>query len=300
MSLIGGPGLLAYGGDAVKLYLAHEHWLVCPTHVLWRHNREPCDAKECLRCQLQYRRPPQLWRYTGLLDRRLGTVSTVHRHERVQPAEAPRVRVPVRHDGAARISCPIPRRRRCRPKVRRPHERPYFLFVGRLERIKGLDDVIETFRDYPDADLLVVGDGTHGATLRTAGGGQSAGAFRRARAGRRARAVLPPRDRACWPRRSDSRRSASPDRSVQPPDAGDRAPSRTVPGNHSRTRRRRARSRPPTNCGARCGGCRRRRKAAPRWRAPGYDAYCTRWSERVVVPRYLEIVDAARAGARAA
>ena len=40
VSLVGGPALFAYGGHAAKIYLAHEHWLVCPTHVLWRHRRE--------------------------------------------------------------------------------------------------------------------------------------------------------------------------------------------------------------------------------------------------------------------
>ena len=64
VSLIGGPGVLAYG-DAIKLYTAHEHWLVCPTHVLWRHNREVCTGRQCFRCSLHYRRPPQLWRHTG-------------------------------------------------------------------------------------------------------------------------------------------------------------------------------------------------------------------------------------------
>jgi len=47
-----------------------------------------------------------------------------------------------------------------------PHPRPYFLFVGRLERIKGLDDVIPVFSDYTDADLLVVGSGEYGDQLR--------------------------------------------------------------------------------------------------------------------------------------
>ncbi|MDH4348997.1 MAG: glycosyltransferase, partial [Gemmatimonadota bacterium] len=51
VSLIGGPGLLRYG-RGVKLYMAHEHWLVCPSHVLWRHNRELCTGRECLKCQL--------------------------------------------------------------------------------------------------------------------------------------------------------------------------------------------------------------------------------------------------------
>ena len=35
ISLAGGPGVLSHG-NGIKLYSAHEHWLVCPTHVLWR------------------------------------------------------------------------------------------------------------------------------------------------------------------------------------------------------------------------------------------------------------------------
>src|SRR5262249_17800651 len=33
ISLVGGPGMLSVG-TGVKLYMAHEHWLVCPMHVL--------------------------------------------------------------------------------------------------------------------------------------------------------------------------------------------------------------------------------------------------------------------------
>jgi glycosyltransferase involved in cell wall biosynthesis len=52
-----------------------------------------------------------------------------------------------------------------------PPQRPYFLFVGRLEKLKGLDDVIPVFREIPDADLLIAGDGVHGAALRRIGEG---------------------------------------------------------------------------------------------------------------------------------
>ncbi|HSM18400.1 MAG TPA: glycosyltransferase, partial [Gemmatimonadales bacterium] len=74
ISLVGGPGLLSYGERSVRLYMAHEHWLVCPSHVLWRHGRELCTGRECLRCVLHYRRPPQAWRYTGYLERQLDNV----------------------------------------------------------------------------------------------------------------------------------------------------------------------------------------------------------------------------------
>src|SRR5262245_34214737 len=71
VSLVGGPQLLSYGGGALKLYMAHEHWLVCPMHVLWRYGRELCTKRDCLRCTLAHRRPPQVWRYTGHLERQL-------------------------------------------------------------------------------------------------------------------------------------------------------------------------------------------------------------------------------------
>ena len=166
ISLVGGPGVLRIG-DAVKLYMAHEHWLVCPTHVLWRHGRERCDKRECFRCVLHYKRPPQLWRYTGLLERELRHVDAfiaMSEFSRRKHAEFgfPREMEVVPYflpDLPAGGPGPV-------PDDASPHPRPYFLFVGRLERIKGLDDVIPLFREERRADLLIAGDGEYAATLR--------------------------------------------------------------------------------------------------------------------------------------
>jgi len=164
-SLIGGPGIFSYGAGATKLYMAHEHWLVCPTHVLWRHNRELCDERQCLRCQLVYRRPPQWWRWTGLMNSELQ-----HLHGFIAMSEFSRAK---HHEfGFPRemevvpyfLADPDPADA---PRTfERPHGRPYFLFVGRLEKIKGLDDVIPVFRSYEDADLLIAGDGNYEGHLR--------------------------------------------------------------------------------------------------------------------------------------
>jgi glycosyltransferase involved in cell wall biosynthesis len=54
---------------------------------------------------------------------------------------------------------------------RAPHPRPYFLFVGRLARIKGVHTLIPQFARYPHADLLIVGDGEDEAMLRTTAAG---------------------------------------------------------------------------------------------------------------------------------
>jgi glycosyltransferase involved in cell wall biosynthesis len=171
ISLIGGPGLLRYGAG-IKLYMAHEHWLVCPTHVLWRHGRELCTGRQCLRCQLRYRRPPQWWRSTGLLERELGHVDTFiamsefsrekHREfgfprdMEVLPYFLPETAEGIGASGAER-----------------PQARPYFLFVGRLERIKGLQDVIPAFAGQGETDLLIAGEGEFGAELRLQAAGMS-------------------------------------------------------------------------------------------------------------------------------
>lgn len=169
-SLVGGPGLLSYGRNATRIYMAHEHWLVCPTHVLWRHNRELCDHRECFRCQLHYRRPPQLWRASGYLNRQLRHIQAFiamsefsrdkhyefgfPRQMEVMPYFLPDPAAPSLTP--ARSIDAIP-----------PHSRPYFLFVGRLEEIKGLQQVIPLFKEYPDADLLIAGEGNYRATLQS-------------------------------------------------------------------------------------------------------------------------------------
>jgi len=166
VSLVGGPGLLDLGGDALTVYVAHEHWLVCPTHVLWRFNREPCDARACTSCVLSYRRPPQVWRYTGALERRLSNVdlfiarsefSRDKHHEFGFPK--PMAVLPYFLPGV------MPERPEA-PDARPPHDRPYFLFVGRLTRIKGLESVIPAFRRHQGADLLIIGDGEEKESLQ--------------------------------------------------------------------------------------------------------------------------------------
>jgi glycosyltransferase involved in cell wall biosynthesis len=161
-SLVGGPGLLALG-SGFKVYEAHEHWLVCPTHVLWRYGKELCDERHCLKCTLSYKRPPQLWRYTGLLDRMLDKADLIvaksefsrDKHAEFglrQPMEVLPYFLPDMDVGDV---APFT-----------GHPRPYFLFVGRLEKIKGLQDVFPAMDRYPDADLLILGDGDYAGELK--------------------------------------------------------------------------------------------------------------------------------------
>jgi glycosyltransferase involved in cell wall biosynthesis len=160
VSLVGGPAALSFG-RGVKLYTAHEHWLVCPTHVLWRHRVEPCTGRQCTRCQLNYGRPPQLWRHTGLLERQLQHVDAfiaVSEFSRAKHREFDFPRDMEVVPGFIHDPGPPPR-------ADVGAERPYFLFVGRVESLKGLDDVIDLFASFHDADLVIAGEGTVRANL---------------------------------------------------------------------------------------------------------------------------------------
>ena len=159
ISLVGGPGVLGIG-SAIKLYTAHEHWLVCPMHILWKNNREVCTKRACLKCSIAHKRPPQLWRYTPLLKmagRRVDAFLALSQFSakkhadygfpfsmRVTPSFLPTTDV---SDSPQR-------------------ERPYFLMVGRLEVIKGFQDVIPIFTDDSPSDLLIAGDGAFEDELR--------------------------------------------------------------------------------------------------------------------------------------
>jgi len=171
VSLVGGPGILQYG-DAIKLYTLHEFWLICPTHVLFKNNVSACEQPSCFRCNLIYRRPPALWRYTGLMQsavRHVDTFISPDRHtiskHREFGLDLPMVHLP--HF--------VPAGEETAAENRREYEdlrgTPYFLFVGRLERIKGLQTVIPLFRRWSGARLLIAGTGSYGDELRRAAKG---------------------------------------------------------------------------------------------------------------------------------
>jgi glycosyltransferase involved in cell wall biosynthesis len=165
VSLVGGPGVLRYG-SGVKLYTTSEHWLVCPMHVLFRNNREPCDEPRCLRCSLAFRRPPQLWRSSRLLEQEVRHVDLFLAPSRFT-LEAHRSRgfaAPMRHLPHFLPAHELERDAAApRPGL---DGRPYFLFVGRLQRLKGAHVLIDAFRSYRGADLLVAGEGEEEDELR--------------------------------------------------------------------------------------------------------------------------------------
>ncbi len=166
-----GPGVLkmsAPGQNPVKMYMTHEHWLICPTHVLWKFKKRPCEKPDCLRCTLLEKRPPQLWRYGRLLNESCANVDQF-----VSPS-----RFTARMHAERGFPYPVAHLPYFIDRVDqdwqrpgpRPQQEPYFLFVGRLERIKGLQTLIDVWSGVK-ADLLVAGTGTDETFLKTRAAG---------------------------------------------------------------------------------------------------------------------------------
>ncbi len=166
ISLIGGPKILEYG-QAIKLYTPHEYWLVCPTHALFRFNRAPCLRRTCLACTLFHRRPPQWWRYSGMLSRAVKHVdaflgltkfaTTIHQQ---QGLSLPFVRLPP-FLPPQEVEAAAGEERRGSAT-----DPAYFLYVGRLEKLKGVQTLIPFFRGYSKAQLRIAGAGNYEPRLR--------------------------------------------------------------------------------------------------------------------------------------
>lgn len=144
----------------VNLYTLHDHWLHCPTHVLWKNNSMPCDRPTCFSCSIASGIPPQLWRYTRLVERSIDRVDTI-----LAPSEhTARLH---RNMGLKPPIHVLPSFSAIEPQTDHAprHDRPRFLFVGRLTVSKGIVQLLEEFAGLPAYDLQIVGDGDLRSTL---------------------------------------------------------------------------------------------------------------------------------------
>ncbi|MBL7031835.1 MAG: glycosyltransferase family 4 protein [Nitrospira sp.] len=165
MSLIGITALQY--GSAVKLYTMHEYWLLCPMHFLWKFNREVCRTRNCVICTVKGKRLPQFWRYTGLLGKMLRHVDGFISPSRFSQDKHHELGldIPIRHipyffAGNGDQDEIVSGRESASDTV------PYFLFVGRLENIKGLQNLISVFKKQSQYNLLIAGEGEYGDVLK--------------------------------------------------------------------------------------------------------------------------------------
>jgi glycosyltransferase involved in cell wall biosynthesis len=157
ISLVAGPGGLHHG-RGIRLCTLHDYWLMCPTSLLFKNNRSVCDKPTCFSCSLAYRRPPQLWRRGRLLER---SIQQIDRYL----APSLFVRDKFRESGLGIDPTVIPHFLPETAVSPARSSRSYYLFVGRIEKHKGLHTVLPFFRG-EDRELVVAGAGTAEPELR--------------------------------------------------------------------------------------------------------------------------------------
>ncbi len=155
MSMICAPVALKMSQAPITLVTSHDHWMVCASHILWKNNRQACDRRQCFTCQIRSGKPPQMWRYTGLLQRSLPGVDQIFApsqftHDRLEQGGITRP-IAVLPNFASRDFEQL--------AERQPPARPVFLYVGRITRSKGISELAALFCQRPEYDLQIAGNG---------------------------------------------------------------------------------------------------------------------------------------------
>lgn len=157
-----GYNLLRKRGSYLNLYTAHDYWLACQRNDLFRDGQLCVGNRSCSLCVIRSRRPPQFWRRQKAFTRAMRDVDM---------AIAP-----------SNYACHTLSERTGMPMVTIPNFVPhppedippsgfsdYFLYVGVLERHKGITELVELFRQHwreIGARLLVAGTGSLEKRLR--------------------------------------------------------------------------------------------------------------------------------------
>lgn len=164
ISLMGAPAVLGMGEARARLLSLHDHWLICPTHVLWKNRSRACDRRTCFTCSIRSGLPPQLWRYTDLRERSVARLDRLLAPSRFTAAmhSSNGVRAPIEVlplfssiAGAGTAGRPVPNR---------------LIYAGRLTALKGIGQLVRAVAGMPDVELQVIGDGDMKAELVAAYG----------------------------------------------------------------------------------------------------------------------------------
>jgi len=159
ISLMGAPGVLGMGSARARFLSLHDHWLICPTHVLWKNQSHACDRRTCFSCTVRSGLPPQIWRYTGMRDRYLSRIdrllapsmftAEMHRNNGIK---APIDVLPLFSslNGPAEAPAVVKNR---------------IVFAGRVMALKGIANLVRVVAQMPDVELLVIGEGDLRADL---------------------------------------------------------------------------------------------------------------------------------------
>jgi len=151
-----GYSILEKNDHYLSLYTAHDYWLICPTNNLLRHNGKTCDKKQCYSCALNFKRFPQFWRRSKSFKRAVKKIDLL-----ISPSDYVRRRLAQEIDVK---SITLPNFAPKPPSGIFPLGfSNYFLFVGMLEKHKGILNLLNLFKESKHeikAGLVIAGGGS--------------------------------------------------------------------------------------------------------------------------------------------
>jgi len=166
ISLIGGPHILKYG-NAVKFYTLYTYWLICPTHYLFKFSQRTCEHKHCFVCSTIFaKKPPQIWRYTKLRGKMLENVDALISPSLFLKQKLVEAGVNRRIEWIPYFHMDICHENYASQDSELREELGYFLFVGRLELLKGVHILIKAFSEKSKSKLLIAGEGKYSESLK--------------------------------------------------------------------------------------------------------------------------------------
>jgi glycosyltransferase involved in cell wall biosynthesis len=151
-----GYNILKKQGGYLNLYTAHDYWLICPTNNLLKNKKELCTKRSCFSCTIRSGRPPQLWRASKSFKDMISEIDLI-----ITPSEYLRNRLcdKIHQKSVTLYNFAHP------PPANIPpfEDSNYFLFVGMLEKHKGIIELLDVFKEFEDlkeAKLLIAGTGS--------------------------------------------------------------------------------------------------------------------------------------------
>lgn len=153
-----GYNILKKQGNYNNLYTAHDYWLICQRFDLMKYGQKECEKQRCLSCTFHSKRLPQIWRGSKGFIQAMGDIDTI-----IAPSNFMKKKLSKWLPVKANI-VHIPNFAPAPPNdIKESGYSNYFLFVGVLEKYKGICNLLKVFIEHEkeiDAKLIIVGEGS--------------------------------------------------------------------------------------------------------------------------------------------
>lgn len=155
-----GYDILNKQGNYTNLYTAHDYWLVCQRYDLMKYGKTECNQNNCFSCILRSNRLPQIWRKGESFRESLKDIDSIiapSNYMKNKLSEWLKVKTNIVY---IPNFVPLPP-----ANIKYSGYSNFFLYVGVLERNKGICNLIKLFKEHCneiDRILIIVGKGSFG------------------------------------------------------------------------------------------------------------------------------------------